>query len=322
MIAINKNILVIILLGYLAALSSCGDDDGPGIIEVQVNTSGILSLLDVASENEVPFSINLSLPAMESVTLDIKVEGLQTNLFTIEPEVITINTSGASASGKFIFTGSIEDDTEYEVTISASAPVTGGQAFITGSEYTFTVLNSETAIPKANVKLWVPLGSPPQLYGYRSEIGGEVGEFPCRTNEFFAAPVQSSSNSNILGFNNPNPSQGTNIFDFIRIYADENISSLGGKNGQLGALEVLKFFPEFFGAKSGIIEVIEQELTVKRTGELPDFVIGISGSGIYDEDTGLINVTVIFDESDIGNGTVERSYEFPISRRPGGCSGD
>jgi hypothetical protein len=89
------------------------------------------------------------------------------------------------------------------------------------------------------------------------------------------------------------------------------------------------YYPRFFrltpdapGASTGTVTLVQDEIRVYQVDETDDgvtnpdsFLIGISGGGTYDEEAGTINVTITFDETAVGNGTVTRRFELS-DRRP------
>ncbi len=164
-----------------------------------------------------------------------------------------------------------------------------------------------------NLGLWAPNVTFPKLFGYTS-FGPEP--VPAgRTNEFFAFAFASRVTPDVMGFSHPSPDKGTNAFNMVRIYSDFEVSSA---SHFIRIPEALKFTPETEGAKSGTVEVIEQQVTITRTASsgLPPFEIGISGGGTYDETTGIIQLDVFFDETAIGGEPdVLRKYVLESERR-------
>jgi hypothetical protein len=140
-----------------------------------------------------------------------------------------------------------------------------------------------------------------------------------------------STDPNVFGFGSPlwseaNFTRNTNILNMVEFYSgggpntvDANVSS-----GSAGL-----YYPDFFrltpdapGATTGTVSLVVDEVRVYQRDETDDgvtnpdtFVIGLRGGGTYDEVAGTINVTITFDETAVGNGTVTRRFELS-ERRP------
>lgn len=119
-----------------------------------------------------------------------------------------------------------------------------------------------------------------------------------------------STDPSALGFTNPYVAEsGVPLFDMVKIYAEET-GTTNIKTVKINAEKVLQFFPDFEGAKTGIVKVVSQDITLTRAN-LTTFKIGISGSGTYDENTKLIDLEVKFDEKQI-NGTFQ-IFKYKLS---------
>jgi len=140
-----------------------------------------------------------------------------------------------------------------------------------------------------------------------------------------------SADPNVFGFGSPLWSEddftkNTNILNMVEFYSgggpntvDANVSSASA------GLYYPRFFrltPDGAGATTGTVSLIQDEIRVYQVDETDDgvtnpdsFLIGISGGGTYDEEEGTINVTITFDETAVGNGTVTRRFELS-ERRP------
>jgi hypothetical protein len=170
---------------------------------------------------------------------------------------------------------------------------------------------------EVDLSIWAPNNGFPQLYGYTS-----FSEAPAPTEgggpqagEHFTYAYVSTQSPETIGFRAPNPGDGTNAFNMVRIYADEDVTA---GSARIALPEVLRFQPAFPGAGNGSVTVIPQQVELIRTrssGRDP-FTIGISGSGTYNETTGVISLSVIFDETDIGGPQrVVRNYLYESRRR-------
>lgn len=112
-----------------------------------------------------------------------------------------------------------------------------------------------------------------------------------------------------LGFTNPYVvDSGVPLFDMVKLYAVET-GTTNIKTVKINADKVLQFFPDFDGAKTGIVKVVAQDITLTRSN-LTSFKIGISGSGTYNENTKLIDLEVKFNESAIGGTSQTFNYKM------------
>lgn len=163
-----------------------------------------------------------------------------------------------------------------------------------------------------NLDIWADGTSFPQLWGYTT-FGPEPVPTIGRPGQFFAFAYQSRTMENTIGFLGDRPEVSTNVLNIVRIYDDISAFSMGVRLPNL-----LKFTPDAEGATTGTVEVIPQDVFIRRmsSSDLPDFTIGLAGSGTYDETTGIILLDVHFDESDLG-GPVDtlRRYSLEPNQR-------
>ena len=82
------------------------------------------------------------------------------------------------------------------------------------------------------------------------------------------------------------------------------------KTARINADQVLQFFADFDGAKTGVVKVKTQDITVTKR-DASTFMVGISGSGFYDERTKVIDVTINFNNSKIN--LPNTSYKYKLS---------
>jgi|EP01136_Pigoraptor_vietnamica_P013789 hypothetical protein len=118
-----------------------------------------------------------------------------------------------------------------------------------------------------------------------------------------------ASDPTALGFTNPYVADsGVPLFDMVRLYATEtgttNIKTVG-----INADKVLQFFPDFDGAKTGIVKVVTQNVKLNRSNGT-NFLIGISGAGTYDENTKVIDLEVKFNETAINGAGQTIKYKI------------
>ncbi len=162
-------------------------------------------------------------------------------------------------------------------------------------------------------EIWAPRTSFPQLWGYSSHSDEPVPEGSPNRHFMFAYP--STRLANVISLGNSIEGKGSNVLNMVRLYADEGVRS-GSAN--INVPNFLLFTPSFEGSTEGRVDILEQRVTITRTASsgLPPFTIGLSGEGTYDEATGVITLTVIFDESEIGGGSaVVRNYSLEAEER-------
>lgn len=119
-----------------------------------------------------------------------------------------------------------------------------------------------------------------------------------------------ASDPTAIGFTNPYVADsGVPLFDMVRLYSTET-GTTNIRTVKINAEKVLQFFPDFDGAKTGIVKVVNQDITLTRSNATT-FKIGISGSGTYDENTKIIDLTVKFDETTIGK--TSQTFKYKLS---------
>ena len=130
--------------------------------------------------------------------------------------------------------------------------------------------------------------------------------------------IISTQDPNYLGFVHPSATSGVSFLDMHRLYATQ-IGSTNAVTAKINVDKVLGFFPDFEGAKTGIVRVVPQDVTISKSPNstfepgIPNFKIGISGQGTYDERTKIINLEVIFNETAIGGpAAVKRKYTMSV----------
>lgn len=112
-----------------------------------------------------------------------------------------------------------------------------------------------------------------------------------------------------IGFTNPYVADsGVPLFDMVRLYTTET-GTTNIKTVKINVDKVLQFFPDYVGAKTGIVKVVDQDVVLTRSN-LTTFKIGISGGGTYDENTKLIDLEVKFNEAAIGGTSQTIKYKI------------
>lgn len=208
-----------------------------------------------------------------------------------------------------------------------------------------TETDIEIVNPIADVALYAPDESFAQLYSYNTFRDVAVPETgrkdlddsaEIKFDESFAFTIypyrtDTSADPNVFGFGSPLWSEedftrNTNILNMVEFYSG------GGPNtvdANVSSASAGLYYPRFFrltpdapGATTGTVTLVQDEIRVYQVDETDDgvtnpdsFLIGISGGGTYDEEEGTINVTITFDETAVGNGTVTRRFELS-ERRP------
>lgn len=167
-----------------------------------------------------------------------------------------------------------------------------------------------------NLTLWAKDIAFPQLWGYTSFGPDPVPPGPgLSAGRHFCFAYKSKTEPNVIGFFNQDTTRSTNAFNMHRLYADYNVST---GSARLRIERALRFIPDSEGATFGTVEIPVQQVEVRRSSSsgLPPFYIGLSGSGTYSEETGVIQVDVYFDETEIGGGAnVLRKYVFEKEER-------
>ena len=130
--------------------------------------------------------------------------------------------------------------------------------------------------------------------------------------KFTAFPLVYDNDPNKYGFGNPYvPGKGSNALYMTTIYS----RLPGGVSSDSGYYNItipkaFELIPENDTAKQGKVNVIPQLVKIFRRDKT-SFNIGISGGGTYNEITQLMEVEVVFDETEIGGSKeVKRKYRF------------
>lgn len=132
---------------------------------------------------------------------------------------------------------------------------------------------------------------------WTARIGGHFSTIP-------------ASDPTAIGFTNPYVvDSGVPLFDMVRLYGTETATT-NIKTVKINADKVLQFFPDFIGAKTGIVKVVTQDIILTRAN-LTTFKIGISGSGSYDENTKVIDLEVKFNETAIAG--TSQTFKYKLS---------
>lgn len=120
----------------------------------------------------------------------------------------------------------------------------------------------------------------------------------------------SVSDPSFLGFTNAGVSDsGTAMFDMVRLYSAYT-GTTNIKTVKINVDQVLQFFPDYAGAKTGIVKVKTQDVILTKS-DATTFKIGMSGSGTYDENTKVMDLTITFNETAIGG--TSRTFQYKLS---------
>ncbi|WP_443945804.1 hypothetical protein ACJVDH_01485 [Pedobacter sp. AW1-32] len=120
----------------------------------------------------------------------------------------------------------------------------------------------------------------------------------------------SLTDASYLGFTNPYVvDSGVPMFDMVRLYSSfTNTTNI--KTAKINADQVLQFFPDYEGAKTGVVKVKTQDVILTKS-DGGTFKIGLSGNGTYNETTKLIDLSITFNETAIGGTT--RTFQYKLS---------
>ncbi|NJO86933.1 MAG: hypothetical protein HC821_02505 [Lewinella sp.] len=156
----------------------------------------------------------------------------------------------------------------------------------------------------------------PQLWGYTSfgadpvppGNGSDAGPH-------FAFAHASTTQPNVIGLYNTEAGRSTNALNMHRIYADQEVTS---GSADIRIQEFIELIPEPNNNRRGQVRIIAQNVRVNRRASsgLPPFNVGISGSGTFDVNTGIILLDVYFNETEIGGQeNILRRYSLEAQQR-------
>jgi len=145
-----------------------------------------------------------------------------------------------------------------------------------------------------------------QMSVYRFDI--EKNEWTNKIGSHFSNI--SASDPTFLGFTNTTTADsGVAMFDMVRLYSTQT-GSTNIKTVKINADQVLQFFPDYVGSKTGVVKVKTQDVVLTRSNG-STFKIGISGSGSYSEITKVIDLSITFNEAAIGGNS--RTFAYKLS---------
>lgn len=140
------------------------------------------------------------------------------------------------------------------------------------------------------------------------------------TNRIGAHFATIPSDTSALGFTNPYVIEsGVNLFGMVTLYA-EALGSNNVKEARINVEKVLEFYPTETGSKTGKVKVIPQDVVIRRKDGVANSTtnpatvkVGIKGEGTYDEATKQMDLTVIFNETEVGGkAAVYRKYKISV----------
>jgi hypothetical protein len=185
----------------------------------------------------------------------------------------------------------------------------------------FTSCKKEEPLKKDDLYPEQPLGTPSsatiavfqkpdpfyQLYVYRFDP--DLNKWGNRIGGHFS--TISTSDNTFIGFTNPYVTEsGVAMFDMVKLYGDV-IGSTNIKTARINADQVLQFFADFDGAKTGIVKVKTQDITVTKRDDTT-FIVGLSGNGTYDERTKVIDLKINFNNSKINLPNTSFNYKLSV----------
>jgi hypothetical protein len=235
-------------------------------------------------------------------------------------------------------------DQSKDLTIAITPPDNSVVTLGTKATATVQIIN-----PKANVRLWIKDPLTLTVYAYNTfgdiavpatgrqnndaAVGTIFGE--SFGNVYYEYALDNTKDPNAFGYRSTlwkdteaDYTRSTNAFNFHRFYSDgalPNTKAEGISSASAGVfiLNAIRLIPSAVGSKTGKVVVPSQAVRVYRPDATADgiknptfFDISISGEGTYNEDTGIISLKVMFDESSVNNGTQIRRFEIPTARRP------
>ena len=301
--------MIYLAVGSLFVLMSCQKEEpAPDTAPAQAGFVLTETAVRIGDTLDLPVYFNKSLPERTVLAYELRGSALPGSDYEILQEPVL--EAGELEASFRIYAPPSDDPQRLERNIALELLPVEGIEYAAGldtSEVLFTVQG------QVDLRIWAPDITFPQLFGYTS-FGPEPVP-PGRSGEFFAFAYPSRTQPDVIGFDNPNPNFGTNAFNMIRLYDDLGVTSASAK---IRIPNALRFIPSEAGATSGRVEVIEQTVTVGRpeSSGLPPLQVGISGEGEYDEITGIIQLDLVFDESQFGGPeAVLRKYVFEEERR-------
>lgn len=129
------------------------------------------------------------------------------------------------------------------------------------------------------------------------------------------------SEPSYLGFTNPYvKDSGVNLFQMVTLYADF-IGTNNIKTAAINVSKLLSFVPDKSSPTlpdapkvhaKGSVNVLAQQVQISKKGG-GVFEIGISGTGTYDLNTGVIDLAINFDETAVG-GPAKVTRKYKISK--------
>ncbi|WDF70056.1 hypothetical protein PQ465_06670 [Sphingobacterium oryzagri] len=137
----------------------------------------------------------------------------------------------------------------------------------------------------------------------------------------------STDDPTYLGFTQPYvEDSGVNLFQMVTLYSTYT-GTTNLKTAGINVSKVLQFFPDDESAmlvdaptvrSKGTVNVFEQKVKIYKPGgetraDMEFIEIGISGEGTYNLETGVIDLTVYFNETAIG-GAAKVARQYKISK--------
>lgn len=120
----------------------------------------------------------------------------------------------------------------------------------------------------------------------------------------------SVTDPNYLGFSNfTTADSGVSLFDMVALYSAYT-GTTAIKTVGINVDQVLQFFPDYEGAKTGIVKVKTQDVILRKLGG-GTISIGMSGSGTYDETSKVMDLKITFNEAAIGG--TSRTFDYKLS---------
>lgn len=287
-------------------------------------------------EDTVDVAVDVSQPLPANLALGIETGGTATEEnYELLSDSIRVEAGRSSSTLRVAINDTKNYGNSKRLTLRLAEPANDAVTVSGVAEAEIKIVN-----PVADVATFAPDERFAQLYAYNTFRDVAVPETgrrnledsaPVKFDESFAFTLypyrdDPSADPNVFGFGSPLWSEddftkNTNILNMVEFYSgggpntvDANVSSASG------GLYYPRFFrltPDAPGATTGTVTLVQDEVRVYQKDQTDDgrtnpnsFMVGISGSGTYDEEEGIINVTITFDESAVNNGTVTRRFEL------------
>ncbi len=323
------------------------DDDGENF---SVSFEETIMTTNEYNQDTVRFKVTTNFPYQGDLELSYSLAGTGvagTNFTDLGNGKVTIPNGERSADIEIVVLDTDNQSNDFSETIEVTLESQEGVKVGANPTNSITVIN-----PVANTRIFALDEDFARIYAYNTysdvmipSVGRKNTDPTTGTvfDESFAFTYYDANKPNNIGFASnlwngatSDSTRSTNILNMNDLYGkesaegnpgtvDENVSS--GSAG-LRDLDLIRLIPNGINATSGKAVIEKQSIKVYRRDDADGidgtdddeihtfFFVEVSGEGTYDESTGLINMTITFDETSINNGVRIRRFEFNTERRP------